>query len=176
MISTIVTVIGFLICIVGISKMKYHGEYFSGGIVLIVGLICLSLINPDKSDNTRNKDKVHEETQIKREIKRTDNDTPRNSSTVEPKGIHWIKDNNNVYLWNPQPQDGETITWSGNFVQDGNYRYANGDGVVMWYLNGEFEQKDEGTFIHGQRDGQFKHTFPSGRVDYSNWDNGVEIP
>ena len=90
-------------------------------------------------------------------------------------GEHWIKDNNGVYLWNPQPNPNETITWSGGSVQDGNYRYANGSGVVMWYLNGEFEQKDEGTFIHGQRDGQFKHTFPSGRVVYSNWNNGVEI-
>ena len=60
-------------------------------------------------------------------------------------------------------------------MQDGNYKYANGAGVVTWYLNGEFEQQDEGNFKHGQRDGKFKHTFPSGRIFYSNWHNGADI-
>lgn len=91
-------------------------------------------------------------------------------------GEHWIKDANGVYLWNPKPTPGETITWSGGFIQDGDYRYADGDGVTTWYLNGELEQVDEGTFRHGQRHGHFSHTFPGGRVSHSNWDNGIEIP
>ena len=91
-------------------------------------------------------------------------------------GEHWIKDANDVYLWNPKPTPGETITWSGGFVQDGDYRYANGDGTVTWYLNGELEQVDEGTLRHGQRHGHFTHKFPGGRVSHSNWDNGIEIP
>ena len=90
-------------------------------------------------------------------------------------GEHWIKDANGVYLWNPQPHDGETITWSGGFVQDGDYRYADGNGIVTWYLNGELEQVDEGTFRHGQRHGHFTHKFPGGRIIYSDWDNGIEI-
>lgn len=103
------------------------------------------------------------------------NTTPPAQSSAAPTGEHWIKDGNGVYLWNPQPNPNETINCSGDFVQDGNYRYANGAGVVTWYLNGEFEQKDEGTFKHGQRDGTFKHTFPSGRTIYSNWHNGKDI-
>ena len=91
-------------------------------------------------------------------------------------GEHWIKDANGVYLWNPQPHDGETVTWSGGFVQDGDYRYADGDGIVTWYLNGELEQADEGAFRHGQRHGHFTHKFPNGRVSHSDWDNGIEIP
>ncbi|MBQ6132048.1 MAG: hypothetical protein IJL12_06870 [Selenomonadaceae bacterium] len=91
-------------------------------------------------------------------------------------GEHWIKDANGVYLWNPKPTPGETITWSGDFVQDGDYRYADGAGITTWYLNGEIEQVDEGTFRHGQRHGKFTHKFPGGRVSHSNWDNGIEIP
>ena len=90
-------------------------------------------------------------------------------------GVNWIKDANGVYLWNPQPQDGETITWSGSYVKDGKYKFAEGEGIVTWYLNGEVAQTDEGTFRRGQRHGRFTHRFPSGRVLYSNWDNGVEI-
>ena len=101
--------------------------------------------------------------------------TPPVTNSAAPTDEHWIKDNNGVYLWNPQPNPNETVNWSGDFVQDGNYKYANGAGVVTWYLNGEFEQKDEGNFKHGQRDGTFKHTFPSGRIFYSNWHNGADI-
>lgn len=96
--------------------------------------------------------------------------------TVEPTGKNWIKDANNVYLWNPEPQDGESITWNGGFVQDGNYKFADGSGTLTWYRDGEITQVDEGNFQHGQRQGRFSHKFPSGRVVYSNWNNGVEIP
>ena len=89
---------------------------------------------------------------------------------------HWISDANDVYLWNPEPQDGESISWSGGYVQDGKYKFAEGSGVVTWHRYGQIIQIDEGTFSHGRHHGQFKHTFKSGRVDYSNWDHGVEIP
>ena len=90
-----------------------------------------------------------------------------------PLGENWIKDDNGVYLWNPEPQEGERITWSGSFVQDGNYKFAEGTGVVKWYnKNGEIVQTDESTFKHGQRHGKFKHTFKSGNVEYINWENG----
>ncbi|MBQ3443954.1 MAG: hypothetical protein IJG33_12010, partial [Selenomonadaceae bacterium] len=67
-------------------------------------------------------------------------------------------------------------TWNGGFVQDGNYKFADGSGTLTWYRDGEITQVDEGNFQHGQRQGRFSHKFPSGRVVYSNWNNGVEIP
>ena len=104
-------------------------------------------------------------------------DSAAKKSAAENLGEHWIKDDNNVYVYNPKPQKGETITWSGGFVQDGENKFADGAGTVTWYLNGELEQIDEGTMKHGQRHGQFKQEFfPSGNVTYSNWDNGIEIP
>lgn len=89
---------------------------------------------------------------------------------------HWFRDSRTgVLIWNPMPSDGETVTWNGESVQDGRYRYANGKGVSIWYLNGAFEQKDEGTYIHGYREGQFKHTMADGRVKYTKWHQGTKV-
>ncbi len=97
--------------------------------------------------------------------------------SVSDLGEHWTKDANDIYVWNPKPQEGETMTWSGGFVQEGDYKFADGKGTVTWYINGEVEQIDEGTLKKGQRHGRFQHKFlPSGNVVYRNWDNGVELP
>lgn len=88
----------------------------------------------------------------------------------------WIADYRGVMLWNPQPTDGETIEWSGGYVQEGNYRYAEGRGTVIWKRYGRVVQIDEGGFSRGRHHGSFKHTFyPSGRVEYSYWNHGVEV-
>ncbi len=90
---------------------------------------------------------------------------------------HWIKDmNSGAYVWNPEPQDGESVRWSGDFVEEDGNRFAQGRGTLTWYKYGEVIQTDEGVFDHGRHHGQFRHTFKSGRVDYSNWDHGQEIP
>ena len=90
---------------------------------------------------------------------------------------HWIKDGNNgAYLWNPEPQDGESVRWSGDVVREGNNLYAQGRGTVTWYKNGQVVQTDEGSFERGKHHGKFKHTFKNGNVAYSNWDHGAEIP
>lgn len=109
------------------------------------------------------------------------NVTPiKNASGIESKslGKNWIKDNSNdIYIQNPSPSEDETISWSGGYVQDGEYKFANGSGTTVWKnKSGEVVQVDEGNFEHGQRQGQFKHQFfPSGRIEYSNWDKGKEI-
>ena len=94
-----------------------------------------------------------------------------------PRGYHWIQATNNaVWLWNPEPGDGETITWSGEYISIDGIRYANGYGTVVWRRYGEVVQIDEGTFTKGRHHGRFKHTFPkSGRVEYSYLENGVEV-
>jgi len=91
-------------------------------------------------------------------------------------GYNWIKDGKGVYIWNPEPQEGESITWTGSYVKDGVYKYADGTGVVTWYnKNGTVVQVDEGTMKHGQRHGQFTHRLKSGNVIQTRYDNGVEI-
>ena len=90
---------------------------------------------------------------------------------------NWIKDNtNDIYLQNPHPSEGESIFWSGGFVQNGKYRYADGFGTATWYKNGVIIQVDEGNFKVGKRHGRFKQTFyPSGEVIYSDWENGKKL-
>lgn len=91
-------------------------------------------------------------------------------------GEHWIKDNNtDVYLWNPEPYGNERISWNGSYMQDGDYKFAEGSGTVTWYRDGQVIQVDEGSFEHGRHHGRFKHTLESGNVVYSNWAHGKEI-
>ncbi|KHM52697.1 hypothetical protein NZ47_03275 [Anaerovibrio lipolyticus] len=96
-------------------------------------------------------------------------------STVVPIGVHWLSDANGVFLWNPEPGNNESITWSGGYVTDGKYKFADGRGTVTWYSGGKIIQVDEGSFSHGRHHGKFIHKFPSGKVIYSNWDHGREL-
>lgn len=103
---------------------------------------------------------------------------PRDEAPTAPQslGVHWIKDNNtDVYLWNPEPYGNERISWSGSYVQDGDYKFAEGSGTVTWYRDGQVIQVDEGFFEHGKHHGRFKHTLESGNVVYSNWEHGEEV-
>ena len=116
-----------------------------------------------------------------------DKNTPANNSEnkiktapppihIEPVGEHWIQSQNGIYLWNPSPVEGESVEWSGNYIQDGNYKFAEGSGQVTWYRYGRNTQIDEGNFEHGRHHGQFKHNFiKSGRVEYSYWSHGEEV-
>lgn len=184
-----VFLVGFVMIVIGLWKIKFGGEFFKGCLIMIIGLSICVLTDrstyEDKPEPTHKPSKITQE--VKQEFKeqvaeeiidRMDDGTPTNkpTSSVIPTGSNWIKDSRDVYLWNPEPQDGESITWSGGFVQDGDYKFADGSGVVTWYFDGRVIQVDKGTFRHGQRQGRFSHEFPSGRVDYSNWNNGVEIP
>ena len=134
-------------------------------LVILIALTTIFLMTGCGSDSSDSSKPQVKETQVAEKPK----------PAPQPLGEHWIKDSNGVYLWNPKPQDGETVTWSGGSVQDGDYKFAEGAGITTWYLNGEIEQIDEGSFKHGQRHGRFAHEFPSDRIIYSNWDNGVEI-
>ena len=142
--------------------MIYKKRFFHA---VLIGLTSTFLMTGCGSDSSNTETQPVEQTQ------------KSESNSESALGEHWIKDANNVYVWNPKPQKGETITWSGGFVQEGEYKFADGVGTVTWYLNGEIKQVDEGTLKKGQRHGKFQHKFlPSGNVIYTNWDNGVELP
>ena len=168
----IILIVGFVLCIIGVGKMKYGGSTFKGLAYAIIGLVLIFIGNSIGDANKPESSKVTQK--IEREVKDEIRDQVIDS-TPQDLGSHWISDANDVYLWNPEPQDGEYINWSVGYVRDGNHKFADGVGVVTWYRNGQVIQVDEGTFIRGRHHGQFKHTFKSGNVDYSNWDHGVEI-
>ncbi|MBO4853238.1 MAG: hypothetical protein J5477_06380 [Schwartzia sp.] len=89
---------------------------------------------------------------------------------------HWFTDiKQGVLIWNPNPESGESVEWTGGFIQDGTYKYADGHGEAKWYLNGSFEQLDEGNYEHGKRHGRFKQEFSDGRVVYSEWQHGTKV-
>lgn len=97
---------------------------------------------------------------------------------------HWIQDINGVYVYNPEPTDGETVVWNGDSIKvskehNGDtvtFKFASGSGVLTWRKYGKIIQVDTGRFVMGRHDGQFKHHFfPSGRIEYSNWCCGIEI-
>ena len=180
---------GFVMIAIGVWKIKFGGEFFKGCLIMLIGLSICAIMDrltyeeepepPPKPSKITQEIKQEVKEQVAEEIiDRIDTSTPpsKPTSSIIPTGSHWIKDSREVYLWNPEPQDGESITWSGGFVQDGDYKFADGSGIVTWYRNGEVIQVDNGTFRHGRHHGRFSHEFPSGRVDYSNWDHGVEVP
>lgn len=98
------------------------------------------------------------------------------SEKAQPLDEHWFPDiRQGVLIWNPNPEEGESVEWNGQFLADGQYKYANGFGVAKWYLNGNFEQLDEGNYEHGKRHGRFKQEFSDGRIVYSEWQHGTKI-
>lgn len=72
---------------------------------------------------------------------------------------YWIEDKaKHCWAANPEPQQGETVTWSGAAC-DG--AVIGGDGVLTWFLDGKVIGKDSGTFRNGMLWGQ-------GRLDFAD--------
>ena len=82
-----------------------------------------------------------------------------------------------VLIWNPSYTEGETVEWYGGKIYDhsrGSF-FANGEGRATWYLNGEFEQSDEGNHFLGMRHGKVVQHFADGRTKVTYWKNGFEL-
>jgi hypothetical protein len=61
----------------------------------------------------------------------------------------WIADKRGCKVANPFPRPGESITWSGE-CKNG---FAQGQGVLQWYLNGQEDDRYEGTLDMGWAEG-----------------------
>ena len=72
------------------------------------------------------------------------------AGSSSPEGL-WMEISNHsgCYLWNPNPIDDETVTWSGQCSNG----FAQGAGRVNWYENDELNQIEEIGFQDGRRDG-----------------------
>jgi hypothetical protein len=72
---------------------------------------------------------------------------------------HWIEDTiHHCWAANPDPEPGETITWTGGC--EGNL--LSGQGVLTWYVNGRLAGRDEGQFKNGQLSGHGRISFADG--------------
>jgi hypothetical protein len=106
--------------------------------------------------------------------------------------VTWIADSRGCKVANTFPRPGETITWSGR-CKDG---YADGEGVLQWFLDGKQDDRFEGQLVMGWAEGRgtlakadgskyaggWKHSMQegSGRYDAPNgswydgeWKNGM---
>lgn len=50
---------------------------------------------------------------------------------------------------------------------------AHGYGRAVWYINGVFEQSDEGNHFMGKRHGRISRKYADGRTDVTDWEHGV---
>ncbi|MDR3561352.1 MAG: hypothetical protein P4N59_07930 [Negativicutes bacterium] len=81
----------------------------------------------------------------------------------------WIITSDGAQIWDPDPQPGETASWSGD--RDANGK-ANGDGILEAYVNGQLQITYAGPMLAGKVTGQGKITWPSGSSyagDLANW-------
>ena len=83
-----------------------------------------------------------------------------------------LVDRPGCYLWNPAPQDNETVTWSGGCSNG----LAQGDGRVTWYENDELSQIVEGRLQDGRRHGTWTEYDESGNeLGTIRYENGRRV-
>ncbi len=81
------------------------------------------------------------------------------STSATPGRPDWIRDaQSGCAVWNPIPQAGETITWSGGCA-DGR---AHGRGTLVFYQNGQERHRYDGDFKGGYLDGHVMYSTPDG--------------
>ncbi|HWQ37040.1 MAG TPA: hypothetical protein VNM24_00310 [Burkholderiales bacterium] len=60
-----------------------------------------------------------------------------------------IRDQNGCQIYNPNPQREETVRWSGGCANG----FAEGEGVLEWYVGGRLEERYEGSMRAGWAEG-----------------------
>ncbi len=70
---------------------------------------------------------------------------------------------------NPIPRLGETIRWRGG-CREG---LLDGAGTLMWFQDGKVREKNEGTFLEGELEGQATTTFADGSVIIGKYSRGT---
>jgi hypothetical protein len=74
----------------------------------------------------------------------------------------WIADASvGCQVWNPHPQAGETIRWSGPCVNG----FAHGRGAAQWFRNNLPFETDEGEWRAGRQAGHGTQVWPTGSYD-----------
>lgn len=168
-----------------VTDSNFNKQILFGVLIIIIAFVFgATYFLLDKSDNKSHetaeniKSQLPQQSQQEISDKAVSNNTVTKEKSVADVAIdyHWCRDSRNgVLIWNPNPTTGETVTWQGGYISDGSNRYADGNGVATWYLNGEYEQRDEGTYHNGVRDGVFVQYFPDGRVKHSRWVKGTQV-
>jgi hypothetical protein len=87
------------------------------------------------------------------------------SAAFAPATAHagaWISDSSaGCRVWNPHPQPGETVRWSGACANG----LAQGRGAAQWYTNGVPSEADEGEWQGGRQAGYGSQVWSAGRYE-----------
>lgn len=87
----------------------------------------------------------------------------------------WIADpRTGCKVWDPAPQAGESIRWSGP-CKDG---LATGKGTVVWFEHGQAGDRYTGAYRHGKRNGYGVVTYANGETVKGDWSDGelIQLP
>ena len=77
----------------------------------------------------------------------------------------FIRDEKGCKVSNPAPKPNESVKWSGNCVEG----YADGKGVLQWYVDGVPSTRYEGTIRGGVLSGKGKLSMPNGASYEGEW-------
>jgi hypothetical protein len=96
------------------------------------------------------------------------------SSLAVPAGsgdeVTWIADSRGCKVANPFPRPGESITWSGK-CKDG---FADGDGVLQWFLDGKQDDRFEGHLAMGWAEGRGALAKSEGGTYVGDWKHSLQ--
>ncbi len=75
----------------------------------------------------------------------------KNSQNIgaTPRVAEWTVTENGCKVWNPYPENGETVRWNGKCSNN----YVDGHGEVTWSVDGKDKSKDRGDFKAGHLQG-----------------------
>jgi hypothetical protein len=92
------------------------------------------------------------------------------SASAAGDDINWIADSHGCKVANTFPRPGETITWTGK-CKDG---YADGDGVLQWFLNGQLDDRFEGHLAMGWAEGRGALAKTDGGKYIGDWKHSMQ--
>ncbi len=87
----------------------------------------------------------------------------------------WMVSKEGAKLWNPNPMQNETCSWSGEKDRRG---FASGPGFVVWYINDKPYQVSSGNYTNGKAEGNILIVSKNAHVQAIQENNGVyrEVP
>jgi len=81
-----------------------------------------------------------------------------------------IADKNGCKVYNPMPQEQETISWSGS-CRNG---FADGTGTLDWFIGGQLEERYEGELKMGWADGEGTYVSRRGVRYKGQWKDSLQ--
>ena len=82
---------------------------------------------------------------------------------------NWIQDKTNgCKVYNENPISEESVQIIGNCVNE----YLEGQGTVIWYLKGKFNQRAKGFYLKGKLNGYTEYTFADGNKYVGEYKDG----